>query len=427
MPPEQSQQGRRPHYHRGRRGSDRRGPDRRNVAGPSQPEQGGRDQQDVEQIMREIRARISQRHGIELTTQQIQELAARRLEAILDPRTVNPSLLEQLRRSAGQVPEAKAADATPAYVFEDRTIYESHNGFLRFIRRILNPILKLFFNPNPIAHALNAQAKLNAEFAVREAERDRRQAEWNALHYDVLQRLVTETARVSIEMQSLSSRVEALGARVDFSDRRVRIIEAGAQSPRPAQRQPEPRGAPPAPVAAGGTAPEQATAAAGEARPADGAPGEAGRRRRRRRRGRRSGAAPGEAAGSATDAQLAESDLEGGEGADFDEAGEEEITAGSEPGSMDGAAEPPRATSSGEMPPASTAAAPAVAPAADRAPAAGPDPAAQEPSSERPTAAAAPPPFPQDDEGAATTPPSLPRDEPDPAPEPKPEAEPLDR
>ena len=31
---------------------------------------------DVEQIMRDIRSRISQRHGIELTTQQIEELAA---------------------------------------------------------------------------------------------------------------------------------------------------------------------------------------------------------------------------------------------------------------------------------------------------------------------------------------------------------------
>ena len=51
--------------------------------------------------MRDIRARISQRSGIDLSNQQIQELAARRLEAILDPRALKPGLLDQLRRGAG--------------------------------------------------------------------------------------------------------------------------------------------------------------------------------------------------------------------------------------------------------------------------------------------------------------------------------------
>ena len=52
--------------------------------------------------MRDIRARISRRHGIDLTTQQIQELASRRLEAILEPRHVKPALMEQMRRAAGE-------------------------------------------------------------------------------------------------------------------------------------------------------------------------------------------------------------------------------------------------------------------------------------------------------------------------------------
>ena len=65
--------------------------------------------------MREIRARISQRHGIDLSTQQIQELAARRLEAILDPRTVKPSLLEQLRRSAGAPVDTRPSDPSLSY------------------------------------------------------------------------------------------------------------------------------------------------------------------------------------------------------------------------------------------------------------------------------------------------------------------------
>ena len=61
-------QNRRPHFHRGRRGGDRRAAAERRS--PPQPnEQGGRGQVDVEQIMREIRARIAKRHGIELTSQ----------------------------------------------------------------------------------------------------------------------------------------------------------------------------------------------------------------------------------------------------------------------------------------------------------------------------------------------------------------------
>ena len=98
MPPDQNQQHpRRPHYHRGRRGPDRRGGDRRPQQQPQQTDNSSnrdRDQLDVEQIMREIRSRISEKHGIDLTAQLIQELAARRLEAILDPRTIKPSLMD---------------------------------------------------------------------------------------------------------------------------------------------------------------------------------------------------------------------------------------------------------------------------------------------------------------------------------------------
>jgi hypothetical protein len=200
-----SQQGRRPHLHRGRRGQERRGNDRgeRRGAAPGQETPSGRDTVDVEQIMRDIRARISQRHGIDLTTQQIQELAARRLETILEPRNMKPALMEQLRRGAAEPPEVAPA-GEPGYTFEDTTLYETHRGILRFFRRLLHPLLKLFFNPTPLVHALNTQARLNKEAAAREAERDRRQAEWNALHYEIVQRLVTELARVSIEMQSLT-------------------------------------------------------------------------------------------------------------------------------------------------------------------------------------------------------------------------------
>src|SRR6185503_14334354 len=108
------------------------------------------------------------------------------------------------------------------YAFEDTTLYESHHGALRFVRRLLNPILKLFFNPNPLIRALNLQTRWNADAARREAERVRRQTEWNALHFDLLHRMVTEVSRVSLELHSLSTHVESLSAKVDFNDRRVR-------------------------------------------------------------------------------------------------------------------------------------------------------------------------------------------------------------
>ena len=184
---------------------------------------------DVDQIVREIKARIAQRHGIDLSASQIQELAARRLEAILDPRGIKPSLLEQLRKSAGTPTQIAPVEPPAGYDFEDHTIYDTHNGLLRAIRKLLNPLLKLFFNPNPVAHALNTQAKLNKDAAKREQERERTQAEWNALHYTLVERLVTEISRTSVEAQSLALKVEALSARVDFYERRVRGLENTAQ------------------------------------------------------------------------------------------------------------------------------------------------------------------------------------------------------
>ena len=279
--------------------------------------------------MRDIRARIVKQPGLELSDQQIQELAARRLESILDVRSVNPALMEQLRRSisherAAQIP-SRAAE--PAYTFEDTTIYESDSGLTRTLRRLFNPLLKLLFNPNPLIRALHLQAGINTEAARREAERDQRQAEWNALHYEMLQRLVTEMARLSVEVQAVGPRVEALDAKVDFNERRVRAIEgqqnetetrsSGSQP----SRHSEPRAASPgAPVEAG-------VAAAGDGLTQT---GDGTRKRRRRRRGRRSGSGEGfQAGGNMTDGGGGAEggpDLEGDEEDGMDENGAGQMT-----------------------------------------------------------------------------------------------------
>ncbi len=290
---DQNQGQRRGHFHRGRRGSDRRGIDRRSQQPPPQ-ERGGGNQVDVEQIMREIRGRIAQRQGIDLSNQQIQDLAARRLESILDPRAIKPSLLDALRRSAGAQAQraAEKIPNEPAFSFEDTTIYDSHRGLMRFIRRMLNPLLKLFFNPNPLIRALHIQAKLNVEAAERNAERDRRQTEWNALHYEIVQRLVTEVSRATLELQALSLRVESLDAKVEFNEGRVRGIEGSVHRGRP---QVVPGRPEPSVVSAPAPEAEPASAEARVAAPVEGPQtSESARRRRRRRRGRRSGMGPGE-------------------------------------------------------------------------------------------------------------------------------------
>ena len=319
MPTDQhSHGGRRPHFHRGRRGPDRRG-DRRPQAQQSQGQVQGQGQGqgptesnkadtiNVDQIVREIKARIAQRHGIDLSSSQIQELAGRRLEAILDPRTLKPSLLDQLRQSAGAPAAIAPVEPAAAYEFQDHTIFDTHNGLLRALRNLLKPILKLFFNPNPIAHALNAQARLNKEAAIRELERERTQSEWNALHFTLVQRLVTEIARTSIDAQSLALRVESLSTRVDYYERRVRELEQGAQPASPPQssgvsssfNQGRPMGTGETTSGGGGGSSEQS--------------GEGSRRRRRRRRGRRGPGSPDGAPDGSPDTASAEMADDGGD------------------------------------------------------------------------------------------------------------------
>ena len=275
--------GRRPHYHRGRRGTDRRGTERRPQQAPEQSARPAGDQTDVEQIMREIRSRISQRHGLELSPQQIQDLAARRLEAILDPRAINPTLFDQLRKGAAAPPDPLPRRADTEYSITDEAIYEG-GAVVRFFRRLLNPLMKLLFNPAPLVAALQAQTRINREAAVRAEELERRQTEWNALHYQILQRLVTEVSRTSIEMQSLGTRIESLAARVDFNDRRGRTLENTPV----ATRGPRPQEAAPAPAVHAESAPAVESTPASAPAPA----GDGQRRKRRRRRGRRGTMAP---------------------------------------------------------------------------------------------------------------------------------------
>src|SRR5229473_1486492 len=123
------------------------------------------DSVNVEHIMEQIRARISEKRGVDYTEQQIRELAAVKLEKFLDPGGVRSDLLDQFRKAqpAYEPPEL------PNFAFEDETLFESHRGPIRWIRKLLHPILKLFFNPNPLIQALHIQSRLNTMNAERGA------------------------------------------------------------------------------------------------------------------------------------------------------------------------------------------------------------------------------------------------------------------
>ena len=238
------------------------------------------DNVDVEQIMRQIRGRIRDKRGVDYTEEEIRELANVKLEKFLDPRGVKSGLLEEFQR-------ARAASTAPRnFAFGDETLYETHRGFIRWIRKLLNPLLKLFFNPNPLIQALHIQADLNA---TREKH--------DALTYELVHNLVLELTRLGIEVKNLKMRVESMSSRLDFDERRARALE-GVVMYRPGAAvplQPPAAGEPRSPESAGGDPSERRT------------------RRRRRRPRRRPGERDGRPGGTPGEAEA------GGEGGEAPE------------------------------------------------------------------------------------------------------------
>src|SRR5438093_2675655 len=278
------------------------------------------DSVNVEQIMEQIRARIREKRGTDYTEQQIRELAAVKLEKFLDPRGVRSDLLDQFRKAQPPYEPPQL----PNFAFEDATLFESHRGPIRWMRKLLLPILKLFFNPNPLIQALNIQARLNTMNAEREARREATRRQMDQLYYELIHNLVVETTRLGIEVKNLKMRLESVSSRLEFNERRARALESavvykadGRDEPRESRSQQQPQQQrqqyqqqrpyspppPPPPPQQQSQAPPQSTApqiesgaapAGGQMPPQQGSgqPGEGPgqrSRRRRRRRGRRGG------------------------------------------------------------------------------------------------------------------------------------------
>jgi hypothetical protein len=274
------------------------------------------DSVDVDDIMRQIRARIREKRGADYTEQELQQLAQVKLERFIDPKGIRSDLVQQFRRHAATSP------SLPNFAFGEDTLYETHRGLVATFRKLLRPILKLFFNPDRLTSALHIQSQVNEQAQERLARQEAREA----LTYEVIHNLTVEVTRLGIETHNLKMRVESLSSRLDFSERRARSME-GLTPARPPQPQRPSSGRPPAgtpaavqPAAGTPDAPGPVGAPAGGRPDAPGGSEEAGgeRRRRRRRRRRRPGQtlADREASADQSGADDAQDQDQSGDGAD---------------------------------------------------------------------------------------------------------------
>ena len=244
------------------------------------------DRVDVEQIMEQIRTRIKDKRDVDYTEDQIKELASVKLERFLDPKNVRSDLLKHYRQNkqkdADGVNLVRPPIPSGSYDVDPDVIYRSSRGIagklLYGLRRLLKPILKLFFNPDMIVHILAIQKSqidwmvdTHVELSERFEKIAKARVELDALTYEVLNNLVVEMTRLSIDVKNHKMRVESVAARLDFDERRARALEQ-VVAYRPNARK---------------SSPDNATGAKD-----DGGDGSQGRKRRRRRRGRRRTDAP---------------------------------------------------------------------------------------------------------------------------------------
>jgi hypothetical protein len=271
---------------------------------------------DVEEIMRQIRARVRDKRGVDYTEQEIRELASVKLDRFLDPRVVRSDLLGHFKRQHQPAPLFLEKEEWPAlYAFDGELVYESSRGvvgtLLRLIRRALNPVMKLFINPGPVLHVLHLQGPINLkhkELFERISQRLQTRDELDALNFEMFNNLVVEATRLGIEVKNLRMQVESLSTRLDFDERRARALEGVVQ-----YKPGAPIAPPPAAPDEGDEESPAAADATGEGR---------GSRRRRRRRGRRRGGVPGAEGVAAVAGQAgADRDSEGDEGG-FDDNGD---------------------------------------------------------------------------------------------------------
>ena len=156
---------------------------------------------DVEAIMANIRKKIEEKRKGLYSEEEVREIAEMRLDAILDSNEFNSDFVAAFR----------ARDEQWNYTFTPETIYASSRagggGLIRSLRGLLNPVLKLFFNPNPMISALSRQSDLNRYYVL------------------MLHNMTTEMTRLNLELTNLKARLRTIGVRVDFQTKREKTFE----------------------------------------------------------------------------------------------------------------------------------------------------------------------------------------------------------
>ncbi len=156
---------------------------------------------DVQQLLADVYKRIGERKQGLYTEEELRFIAERPLEPVLLGHELRADLLDEFR----------ARDAQWNFSFAPDTIYRSSRGAvgraLETARRLLRPVQKLFWNPNPMIAALSRQADLN-RFSVH-----------------LLHNLVLELSRLQLQVQELRSRNLQLAGRVEALERREKTLE----------------------------------------------------------------------------------------------------------------------------------------------------------------------------------------------------------
>ena len=189
----------------------------------------------VEQIMRQIRARMREKRGADYTEEEIRELASVKLDRFLDPLAVRSGLLQHYRSERQPTPlitpdEAHRLSGT-----------STRDGVrLRSRRGRQDPdehpedaqaVLEAVFQVDTLMHVLNMQSVLNGYYTAlfqRVHSGDHLQQR-DALNFEMFNNLVVELTRLGIENRNLRMRVESLSTRLDFAERRARALEGVVQ------------------------------------------------------------------------------------------------------------------------------------------------------------------------------------------------------
>ncbi len=275
---------------------------------------------DVEHIMRQIRQRINEKRGVDYTEEELKALAGVKLEKFLDPTGVRSDLVQQFRQAHAPAAEPDA----PNFAFEDTTLYDTHRGLIKAIRKLFRPLLKLFFNPDPIVSALHIQAELNDRNTRFRNDFAARQQALDQLRFEVMHNLVLELTRTSIEVRNLKMRLDAIAGRLDFDERRQRAFEGVVEYKRPQRTGQAGSAGSGGSVGSGGSGGSTGSGGSVGSPAAEGEEGaQRSRKRRRRRRRVPSSGMPGGAEGSAGSMGSAGSSDSGGDDGGPDDGGGE--------------------------------------------------------------------------------------------------------